>query len=96
MNDMIPLLQTNIFGETESPAITIEIASTEAQVSNATIRNWIKTGYLQSPSKGLISKKSFNIFMQDIAGKPKKGFLTKQDMTPRILWKQIFGRSYSL
>jgi site-specific DNA-methyltransferase (adenine-specific) len=71
MNDNIPIFQTNIFGEVQPTCITIEIASNEAKVSVATIRNRIKTGYLQSPAKGLIHRASFDAFMQEVAGKEK-------------------------
>ena len=39
-------MQTNIFGEIETYGLTIEQAAKTANVSTATIRNWIKTGYL--------------------------------------------------
>lgn len=69
MNDTTK--QTNIFGEVQPVCITIDTASIEANVSLATIRNWIKTGYLQSPAKGLINRTSFDTFMKEVAGKDK-------------------------
>jgi len=51
--------------------IKIAKATKLANVSTATIRNWIKTGYLTKINAGLISKKSFDKFMQEVAGKEK-------------------------
>ena len=47
---------------------TIEEASKIANVSTATIRNWIKTGYLAPSVKGRVIKDSFNHFMNTVAG----------------------------
>lgn len=64
-------MQTNIFGEDEALSLTIEQAAKIANVSTATIRNWIKTGYLIQSNKGLISQDSLNKFMSEVAGKEK-------------------------
>jgi site-specific DNA-methyltransferase (adenine-specific) len=64
-------MQTNIFGEIETYGITIEQAAKTANVSTATIRNWIKTGYLFQSGKGIVSRESFEKFMSEIAGKEK-------------------------
>ena len=64
-------MQINIFGEIETQGLTIEQAAKKANVSIATIRNWIKTGYLFQSSKGIISKESFDKFMSEVAGKEK-------------------------
>lgn len=63
--------QSNLFGELEADGSTIEQASKNANVSTATIRNWIKTGYLKISSKGIITKESLDNFMLNIAGKEK-------------------------
>ncbi|TAE66989.1 MAG: methyltransferase domain-containing protein [Bacteroidetes bacterium] len=60
-----------IIGEIKMYDFTIEQASKNANVSTATIRNWIKTGYLEVSSKGIITQKSFDDFMLNIAGKEK-------------------------
>lgn len=64
-------MQTNLFGEMETYGLTIEQAAKTASVSAATIRNWIKTGYLEQSSKGSIAQKSFDSFMSNVAGKEK-------------------------
>lgn len=64
-------MQTNIFDEVETYGITIEQAAKIANVSNATIRNWIKTGYLVQIGKGLVSQESFEKFINEVAGKEK-------------------------
>lgn len=64
-------MQTNIFGEIETYGLTIEQAAKIANVSTATIRNWIKTGYLFQSGKGIVSRESFEKFMSEVAGKEK-------------------------
>lgn len=64
-------MQINIFGEIETYGLTIEQAAKTANVSTATIRNWIKTGYLLQYEKGIISLESFEKFMSEVAGKEK-------------------------
>ncbi len=64
-------MQTNIFGEVELSGLTIDEAAKTANVSTATIRNWIKTGYLSQSGKGLVSQESLENFMSNIAGKEK-------------------------
>ncbi|GAB1429264.1 class I SAM-dependent methyltransferase [Ignavibacteria bacterium] len=64
-------MPTNIFGEIEIYEVTIEQAAKTANVSTATIRNWIKTGYLIQSGKGLISQESLEKFISEVAGKEK-------------------------
>lgn len=64
-------MQTNLFGEIEKIGLNIEKAAKVANVSTATIRNWVKTGYLESLTKGQITHKSLSNFMENIAGKKK-------------------------
>jgi site-specific DNA-methyltransferase (adenine-specific) len=64
-------MQTNIFGEEELLGLTIDQAAKTANVSSATIRNWIKTGYLIQSGRGLVSRESLESFMSNVAGKEK-------------------------
>lgn len=64
-------MQTNIFGEVELQGLTIDQAAKTANVSSATIRNWIKTGYLIQIGKALVSQESLERFMSNVAGKEK-------------------------
>lgn len=64
-------MQTNIFGDVDRFGITIEQAAKQANVSTATIRNWIKTGYLIQSGKSVVSQESLEIFMAEVAGKEK-------------------------
>lgn len=63
--------QSDLFGEIEKESRTIEEAALFTGVSTATIRNWVKTGYLKSIGKGLVSLESLNNFKEDVAGKEK-------------------------
>ncbi|MFN3692133.1 MAG: TaqI-like C-terminal specificity domain-containing protein [Fervidobacterium sp.] len=67
----IRTMQINIFGEIETYGLAIEQAAKIANVSTATIRNWIKTGYLIQSRKGVISLESFKKFISEVAGKEK-------------------------
>lgn len=65
-------MQPSLFETDEKPdKISISEAAELASVSIATIRNWIKTGYLQKTGKNYINRASFLVFMQQIAGKEK-------------------------
>ncbi|MFA7446543.1 MAG: TaqI-like C-terminal specificity domain-containing protein [Flavobacteriaceae bacterium] len=64
-------MQTNLFGEIEKTGITIEQAAKTANVSTATIRNWVKTRYLTTLGKGLVAKDSLDDFMSNVAGREK-------------------------
>ena len=63
--------QIDLFGNTEKETTTIEAAAISAGVSTATIRNWIKTGYLKTAGRGLVSLESLENFKNEVAGKEK-------------------------
>lgn len=54
-----------------SACVSIDEAAAETGTSAATIRNWIKTGYLVSFNKGLITRDSLAKFINEIAGQEK-------------------------
>ncbi len=64
-------MKNNLFGEIEINGITIEQAAKTANVSTATIRNWVKTRYLTTVEKGLVTQDSLDNFMTNVAGKEK-------------------------
>lgn len=64
-------MQINIFSEEETYSVTNVQAAKIANVSTATIRNWIKSGYLIQSGKGIISQKSLEKFITEVAGKEK-------------------------
>lgn len=64
-------MQKSLFGEIEPTSLSIEEAATKANVSTATIRNWIRTGYLSMISKGHVDLDGFNSFMMNVAGNEK-------------------------
>lgn len=64
-------MQTLLFENIEAQGLTINETADEISVSSATIRNWIKTGYLKETNKGIIDKISLDKFLKDIAGKEK-------------------------
>lgn len=64
-------MQKNLFGEIEPISLSIDQAAEKANVSSATIRNWIKTGYLAQIGRGNVELTSFDHFMDNIAGKDK-------------------------
>lgn len=64
-------MKPNSFGEMEINGITIERAAETANVSTATIRNWVKTRYLTLLGKGIITQDSLDNFMTNVAGKEK-------------------------
>jgi site-specific DNA-methyltransferase (adenine-specific) len=65
------LEQRNLLTEIEPATIAIEEAARRLGVSTATIRNWIKTNYLEPAGKGKITLESFKQFHSDVSGKEK-------------------------
>ena len=51
--------------------MSVEDAASLAGVSTATIRNWLKTGYLQYAGRGMITRASFERFQKEVSGKEK-------------------------
>ena len=64
-------MQKDLFGNIIQETISIKEVSNIVSVSEATIRNWIKTGYLEKYSNGRITKESLDKFLSEIAGKEK-------------------------
>ncbi|GHT54935.1 hypothetical protein AGMMS49982_20350 [Bacteroidia bacterium] len=86
-------MQTNLFGEIEHNILTVEGTAAKVGVSSATVRNWIKTGYLNTSSNGKILSTSVDFFISEIAGKNKLNArankLQKDEHDHDLLSKQI-------
>jgi len=52
-------------------SLSIEEAAERANVSSATIRNWLKTNYLHQIAKGRVDKGTLDNFLQNIVGHQK-------------------------
>ncbi len=65
------LQQTLLFGEPEPVGIKISDAAQQLKVSSATIRNWLKTGYLVNSGKGTVDPQSLDAFAKRYAGTEK-------------------------
>lgn len=70
-NQTMDTLQASLFEFAAQTGLTIESASQKANVSSATIRNWIKTGYLKQNSSGNVDIGSFENFLDQVAGQEK-------------------------
>jgi len=57
--------------EVEKTAISLKDVASNLAVSVASVRNWIKTGYLDQIQKGLVSQESFDAFKNNVAGGEK-------------------------
>ena len=57
--------------EKSQPGVTLANVASELQVSEASVRNWIKTGYLERTGQGKISEKSYRLFKSAVAGGEK-------------------------
>lgn len=64
-------VQLSLFQQPQSRTISIEASASIAGVSTATIRNWIKTGYLEYAGKGMVTDDSFQRFQREVSGKQK-------------------------
>ncbi|PIE63844.1 MAG: DNA methyltransferase [Desulfobacterales bacterium] len=63
--------QLSLFGELPPATIAIKESASRLGVSTATIRNWIKTKYLQEAGKGRITLESLEKFQEEVSGKDK-------------------------
>ncbi len=63
--------QQTFFEELQESGIALDEAASQLEVSGATIRNWIKTGYLEQISRGFISVESYNHFKKNVEGSEK-------------------------
>lgn len=63
--------QLNLFNETLPPSVAIEDSARRLGVSTATIRNWIKTKYLEEGGKGSVTCESLERFQSEFSGKEK-------------------------
>lgn len=63
--------QETLFGNLDDTDVSITEAAEVLGVSTASIRNWIKTGYLKKAGRGRIQKKTLETFNRDIAGQEK-------------------------
>jgi len=52
-------------------SLSIAEAAEALRVSEASVRNWIKTGYLKKTQSGLIARSSFDRFVTDVVGREK-------------------------
>jgi len=63
--------QIDLFGDVEPATVSIDDSAQRLGVSTATIRNWLKTGYLKLAGRGQIEEESLVYFQKEIAGKEK-------------------------
>lgn len=63
--------QALLFDSAEIDGIPIDATATLLGVSSATIRNWLKTGYLRPAGKGKIDRESLCSFDRQYAGREK-------------------------
>ena len=63
--------QILLFGNAEIDGIPIDTTAMQLGVSSATIRNWLKTGYLRPAGKGKIDQESLRSFERQYAGRKK-------------------------
>lgn len=63
--------QRDLFDDQNTECLNIADSAKNLGVSDATVRNWVKTGYLELVSKGQISKDSVEKFRNNISGTEK-------------------------
>lgn len=65
------LVQPSLFTINQPTYLSIGEVAHKLNVSEASVRNWIKTGYLKQVHYGGISKQSYEVFKEDIIGVEK-------------------------
>ncbi len=64
-------MQNRLFENIKPLGLTISETADKMNVSSATVRNWIKTGYLREVKNGVIDVISLDEFLRNIVGKEK-------------------------
>ena len=64
-------MQQSLFEEEIIELVSIDEAAATARVSSATIRNWVKTGYLVLEKKGCIDHRALTLFLESRSGARK-------------------------
>jgi predicted RNA methylase len=67
----LQMAQLTLFGGLQENGLSFDEVATQLGVSIASVRNWIKTGYLDQISRSVISIDSFNDFRDKVAGGEK-------------------------
>ncbi len=65
------MTQQILFDDVQDTGLSLEDVATQLQVSSASVRNWIKTGYLEQIRQGVVSIESFEDFKKKVAGGEK-------------------------
>ena len=65
------MLQLRLFDDMKEMNLSIEDVANSLGVSTASVRNWIKTGYLNQTGQSMVSKKSYEKFKDEVAGQEK-------------------------
>ncbi len=63
--------QQLLFRNIEETYLSINDVASQLEVSTASVRNWVKTGYLDQTGRGVISRESFENFKTVVAGGEK-------------------------
>jgi site-specific DNA-methyltransferase (adenine-specific) len=63
-------VQPSLFSD-ENNVLSISETATVMNVSEASVRNWIKTGYLRTDKRNLVLRSSFEEFQNNVAGQEK-------------------------
>lgn len=65
------MTQQLLFEDLQSVGLSFEDVAMQLNVSCASVRNWIKTGYLKQICQGVVSIESFENFKNNVAGEEK-------------------------
>ena len=65
------MIQGELFASDTENNIEISDIASILSVSEASVRNWVRTGYLDTAGRRLVSRSSFDNFVRTIAGKEK-------------------------
>ncbi|SMN02130.1 Modification methylase XorII [uncultured Candidatus Thioglobus sp.] len=63
--------QQSLFENIEATYLSIADVASQLEVSTASVRNWVKTGYLNQIGRSVISRESFENFKNNVAGDEK-------------------------
>jgi len=88
--------QSQLFDNIEASGVSLDDAANQLNVSVASIRNWIKTGYLEQIGKSVISLNTFEDFKKTVAGGAKLTARANKSLKDSHNHKELLQEYYSL
>tara|TARA_B100000315_G_C14567659_1_gene583809 strand:+ start:69 stop:1706 length:1638 start_codon:yes stop_codon:yes gene_type:complete len=90
------MTQLALFDNPQADGVPLENVAIQLDVSVASVRNWIKTGYLNQTSRGVVSQDSLDNFKNKVAGGEKLTARANKSLKDSHDHDELLNKYYSL